>query len=236
MPLGESEKVKKVKILALITAILTALLLFMFLNSLGGSPDTIRSDVLVAVRDIPAGTVITENMIAQSKIPGEAIASGAIADTSSVVGKVAGATIYAGEQILVAKLVAAGDANASSLSYALKPGMRAVTIAVDGVSGLAYMLKPGNHVDIIAQYNLKNANQSKAELIVQDVTVLAVDATMSAQGKAGGADLAYSTITLQTTPAEALKISFYQYTGKLNVMLRSPVDEQKNNLPAITMN
>jgi len=236
MPFGESENVKKVKILALITAILTALLLFLFLNSLGSSPDVLKTNVLMAAQDIPAGTVITDNMLAQSKISSEAIAAGAIADHAAVVGKVAGATIYAGEQILGAKLVAAGDANASTLSYALKPGMRAVTISVDGVSGLGYMLKPGNHVDIIAHYNLKNANQSKAELIVQDVSVLAVDATMSAQGKAGGADLAYSTITLQTTPEEALKISFYQYTGKLNAVLRSPVDDQKNNLPAITMN
>lgn len=227
---------KKVKILALITAVLTALLLFMFLNSLDNSPDVIRTDVLIAAQDIPAGTAITEAMLTKSKIPSEAIAAGVIVDPTLAVGKVAGSTIYAGEQILGAKLVAAGDGNASTLSYALKPGMRAVTIAVDGVSGLGYMLKPGNHVDIIAQYNQKNANQSKAELIVQDVTILAVDATMSPQGKAGGAELAYSTITLQTTPAEALKISFYQYVGKLSAALRSPVDGQKNNLPAITMN
>lgn len=226
---------KKVKILALVTAVLTAFLLFMFLSSTNNNSDVVKTDVLVATQDISAGTEITDAMIKLSKLPSEAITASAISDSSLVVGKVAASKIYAGEQILGAKLVTAGDATETTLSYAVKPGMRAITIAVDGVSGLAYMLKPGNHVDIIAQYSLKSSNQSKAELIVQDVTVLAVDATMSEQSGTKDVNAAYSTITLQTTPAQALKISFYEFAGQLCPVLRSPVDDQTTNLPSITM-
>lgn len=220
---------KKVKILALIAALLTASLLFIFLNSLSNHKEIEMTGVLVAAQYIPTDTPITQSMVTLSKLPNEAILTDALSDASLVVGKVAKSEIFIGEQILKSKLVTAGDADGSTLSYILKPGMRAITIAVDGVSGVGYMIEPGNHVDIIAQYNQEETAFTR--LIVQNVTVLAVDSILSNKDKTEGKDTSYSTITLQVTPEQVMDLSFYEYTGHLCAVLRSPLDEIITNLP-----
>ncbi len=225
----EGETLKKVKLLALIAALLTASLLFVFLNSLSNHNEIEKIGVLVAAKDIPTDTPITKDMIKLSQVPKEAILTKAISDTSLVLGKVAKAEITAGEQILSSKLIMAGDAKGTNLSYILKPGMRAITIAVDGVSGVGYMIKPGNHVDIIAQYNQQETAFTK--LIVQDVTVLAVDSMLTSKESLGEKDNPYSTITLQVTPEQVMELSFYEYTGRLCATLRSPLDNKMANLP-----
>ena len=220
---------KKVKILALIAALLTASLLFVFLNSLNTQNEIERTGVLVAAQDIPTDIPISKAMVTLIKLPEEAVLTGAISDSSLVLGKVAKSEIIAGEQILNSKIVTVGDDRGSTLSYIVKPGMRAITIAVDGVSGVGYMIEPGNHVDIIAQYNQKEI--AYTSLIVQNVTVLAVDSNLSNKEKTEGKDIPYSTITLQVTPQQVMDLGFYEYTGHLAAVLRSPLDENVTNLP-----
>jgi pilus assembly protein CpaB len=223
------ETLKKIRVLALIAALLTASLIFVFLTSLSNHKEIEKTGILVAAQDISTDTPITQAMIKVSKLPNEAILSDAISDASLVLGKVAKSEIVAGEQLLSSKLITAGDANGASLSYILKPGMRAITIAVDGVSGIGYMIEPGNHVDIIAQYTQQETAFTK--VIVQDVTVLAIDSSLSDKEKIGSEDTPYSTITLQVTPEQTLELSFYEYTGHLSATLRSPLDEKMTNLP-----
>lgn len=219
---------KKVKVLALIAAVLTAILLFVFLNSLSNHNEIEKTGIFVAAQNITTDKPITQSMIKLSKLPNEAILTNTISDASLILGKVAKSEIVAGEQILRSKLITAGDADGSSLSYILKPGMRAITIAVDGVSGVGYMIEPGNHVDIIAQYSQKETAFTK--LIVQNVTVLAVDSMLSNKENTGEKDTPYSTITLQATPEQVMELSFYEYTGHLCATLRSPLDEKMANL------
>lgn len=220
---------KKVKILALIAALLTASLLFVFLNSLNNQKEIERTGVLVAAQNIPTDTPITKTMVTQINLPDEAVLMDAITDSSLVLGKVAKSEIIAGEQILNSKIVTAGDDSGSTLSYIIKPGMRAITIAVDGVSGVGYMIEPGNHVDIIAQYNQKEI--AYTNLIVQNVTVLAVDSNLSSKAGTDVEDIPYSTITLQVTPEQVMDLGFYEYTGHLCAVLRSPLDEKVTSLP-----
>lgn len=220
---------KKIKIIALIAAILTASLLFIFLNSLSNHKEVETTGVLVAAQNIPKDIPITKDMVTLSELPDEAILEDAVADSSMAVGKVAKAEIFAGEQILRSKLITAGDTDSSTLSYTLKPGMRAITVAVDGVSGVGYMIEPGNRVDIIAQYNQQDIAYTK--MVVQNVTVLAVDSNLSNKIETGEADAPYSTITLQVAPEQVLDLGFYEYTGHLCAVLRSPLDEKIANLP-----
>lgn len=220
---------KKTKLLALITAILTGILVFIFFNTLSNHNEIDRAGIVVAIQDIPADTPITDSMVKVSQLPREAILSDAISDTSLVIGKVANSEIMTGEQILASKIVTAGDTAGASLSYILKPGMRAMTIAVDGVSGVGYMIEPGNHVDILAQYNQQETAFTK--LIAQNVKVLAVDSALSNKDKTSEKNAAYSTITLQVSPEQVLDLGYYEFTGHLCVVVRSPLDGKLINLP-----
>lgn len=222
---------KKVKLLAFIAAILTAFMLFVFLNSLSNRGEIAKTGVFVATKTIPTDTPIEPSMITLSQLPNEAILTEAMSDASLLIGKVAKSELIAGEQILQSRLVTVGNTDESTLSYMIEPGMRAITIAVDGVSGVGYMIAPGNHVDIIAQYTVDKVAATR--LLVENVIVLAVDANLSKKENMVDKEISYSTITLQVTPQQVMDLSYYEYTGQLCAVLRSPLDDKKANIRSV---
>ncbi len=229
---------KKIKILALISAVATAFLLLAFFSSLSKPNEAPKTGVLVAAKNIEANVPITQDMIILSELPSEVILAGTLSDANLVLGKVAKSVIIAGEQILQEKLVLAGESKETDLNYAVDPGMRAISIAVDAVSSLSFMITPGNHVDIIAQYEMKSANDQPiqvAKVLAENLMVLAVDSVLAETGKSGLEDATYTTLTLQTTPDQALKLSFSENVGVLRAVLRSPLDETITKLPNVTI-
>ena len=243
---------KRMRLLALIAAVITALFVYFYLNSLK-QPETVieYTNVVVAADDIPANTVITADMVSLTQIPAETLNASAITDPAYVVGKVLNSQVYTGEQISVSRLVSAdGDNVDSSLEYMIEPGMRAITIEVDEVSGLTGMLNPGNRVDILYQIDVETEIQDPdgtvetksipySVYLLQNVKILAVDSITSTAGKGidteTGLAVSYTSLTLEVTPEQAQKTSFSEYTGDLRAILRSPLDEDSNNLPNITL-
>jgi pilus assembly protein CpaB len=234
---------KKVRILAIVSAAVTALLLFVFLSSLNRPADTDTMTVYVAASDIPADTPIMAAMIKPAEISPEAVVSGAITSQSVIIGKVSNTVIFAGEQILGAKLVSTGESGNKALAYAIKPGMRAITIAVDETSGLAYMIAPGDHIDIIGEFLSTVPNEtiegsakvSHTTMILENINVLAVDNVLSEGGKINSDSPVYTTLTLEVTPAQAMELSEAQFEGQLRAILRSPIDTDVTKQPSITL-
>ena len=235
---------KKVKVLAIVSALGTALLLFLFLNSLSQPAATATTSIIVAASDIPENTPITDSMIKMSEIPVEAVVAGALTDKLEIIGKIANTMIYSGEQLLSAKLISTGESGGETLAYAIEPGMRAISIAVDESSGLAYMLIPGNNVDIIAQFVNTTSNavdgsttdkKTYTTMILENITVLAVDNVFSKEGKVNSETQADTTLTLQVTPEQAMELSAAQFDGQLRAILRSPVDEKITHQPSLTL-
>jgi len=237
--------VKKVKILALVSAAVTALLLFVFLNSLNRPAETLKTSVITAVSDIPANTRITASMISTTELPLEAVVVDAISDKSQVIGKISKAEIFSGEQLMNAKLVSAGGSGNKTLAYAINPGMRAISIAVDETSGLAYMITPGNHVDILGEFvstttNTADGSNSSGKvsyttLVLENVIVLAVDNVLSEDGKASSDKPIYTSLTLQVTPRQAMELSEAEFEGQLRAILRSPVDKEETGQSSLTL-
>lgn len=234
---------KKVKALALVSAIAAAVLLFLFLSSLNRPAENATTSVVIAASDIPANTPITEAMVKTLELPQQAIAGGAITDKSQIIGKISKTEIFAGEQLLNAKLVSAGKSDGKTLAYAIEPGMRAITIAVDETSGVAYMISPENHVDIIAEFvkttaaadGSSSSSVSYTTMVLENITVLAVDNVFSKDGKANSDKPAYTTLTLQVTPSQAMELSAAQFEGQLRAILRSPVDNKETKQPSLTL-
>lgn len=230
---------KKVKLLALVSAVVLATLLYVFLSALRSPAETETVTVLTAAADIPANTSITANMLRQTELPKEAALSNAISASSEVIGTVSRTEIYQGEQILSSKLIAVGKGNNETLAYTIEPGMRAITIAVDATSGLSNMIVPGNRVDIIGEFLTEktaiNEKQSYTVMVLENIEVLAVDNVLSKEQQQDSKTAAYATITLQVTPEQAMKLSMAQFEGELRAILRSPLDETDNDLPNLTL-
>ena len=235
---------KKIKILALLSAMAAAFLLYNYLNKIS-EPVIIqveKTNVVVASTDIFPNTLITEDMLTVKSIPVEAVHSQSISDKAEVLGNVSSSQIITGEQILSSKLITPGEsADDGTLAYAIAPGMRAITVAVNYTEGLSNMILPENMVDIISEYSieidLENGDTKTVDytvLLLQKVKVLAVDDNMTAAAKAA-AEENYSSLTLQVTPQQAMEVSMTEYKGQLRAILRSPLDEGTTSLPPITV-
>lgn len=243
---------KKIQFVALVAALMVGLGLYLFLDSLSSSTEVPTTTVVVAAVDIAENVEITEDMVTTADVPTDMVLSGAVTDVSAVVGEVFDTDIVAGEQLVSSQMITVGENDNSTLAYSVDPGMRAITIAVDETGGLAGMLEAGDTVDIIAQYQLdtevttdSGATETKtlatSVLLLQDITVLAVGQTTTASATAVSADsetntdsTTYTTITLEVTPEQAVKVSYSENTGVLRAVLRSPLDQDVADVTSIT--
>ena len=236
---------KKVKILALISAVIVAFLLYNFLITLSepASVEVLKTVVITASVDIAPNTIITEDMLKTTELPVEAVHVDAIGETILAIGKVSSSEIMAGEQILSSKLISVeGGSGNGTLAYEIKKGTRAITIGVGNLSGLAGMIKPKNTVDVIAQFEKADplaVGDEKTKyyttMLAENVTVLAVDNVISQDGKVPDENgETYTSVTLQVTSVQAMEISMSEYKGQLRLILRSPLDDSITSLPSIT--
>lgn len=235
---------KKVKIVALLCAIIVAVLLYNFLNSISEPVivEVSKTEVITAAQNIPPNTPITNEMITVTNLPDEAVLLDSVKDKDNVVGKISNSEIMVGEQILSARLITLGEGQDNGeLAYAIEPGMRAVTIGVSNTSGISNMILPGNTVDIISQYELevKEADGDTKTIdytvmLLENTKVLAADDSITKQAKLESEE-PYISLTLQVTPKQAMEISMSEYKGQLRAALRSPLDDSTTSLPALTI-
>jgi pilus assembly protein CpaB len=105
--------------------------------------------------------------------------------------------------------------------------MRAVSVAVDAVSGSAGLIWPGDRVDLILTQALDDptltaGRRVAAETVLSDARVIAVDQQL-VQGQApdGAVAPANRTATLEVTPAQAERVLVAGRLGKLSLSVLS---------------
>lgn len=213
---------KKIRILAIFCALAVAIGLFVMLQKVD-KKEEVTVDVVVAVNDILQNTVLTDEMLEVKAIPEAMVLGGTFSTKEALIGKMAKVDIKTGEQIIADRINEIGDRNAASLAMLVEEGKRAISIAVDSVTGLSGMIRPGDMVDVIAHVEQIAENDETEEVsvtIVENIPVLAVDSVMSSQGKSDG----YATVTLMVTPEEANVIDWTANKGVLRIVLRTPLD------------
>lgn len=229
---------KKVRLIAVIAALIAGIGIYFFLREVSKPKEVPHTNVVVAKTDIPENTMLTEEMVELRSVVNEALQENHLLDLKSAIGMVASGNIYAGEQVTKNRLVRAGelDETNKSLAYIVENGMRAVTISVNTVSGMENLVKPGNRVDLVVNYTYTpkgedagtgmTGEEEKAEEEVRASKMLAQNLRILASGKelAKTGAQEYVTLTLETTPEEALMISYAEYTGTIKVLLRSALD------------
>jgi pilus assembly protein CpaB len=199
------------------------------------TPEEPRVDVLVAARDIPKGIRVSLEDVRvvsmeQSKVPRRAIAAGE--DISkSVEGLVAVVPVAAGE-VLTEDRIRRPSARLG-LAFMVPEGMRAVTVAVDEVSGVGWLLKPGDRVDVLATFDLPD-DTVITRTVLQDVELLALGSQITPAeeeqeappegAKPKPAPRQQTTATLAVTPSDAQKLVLADSKGELRLALRRAGD------------
>ncbi len=186
-----------------------------------------RTSVLTAAHLVRAGSLLRPEDIASVDVPTESVTSGARIDTpgsrSELFGAMVRHTLLAEQQIIPADIMRPGDHG--FLAAVLEPGMRAVTVAVDAVSGTAGLIWPGDHVDMILTQSLDDpgvgsSHRISAETVLSDVRVIAIDQQIL-QGATGSQVQPARTVTLEVAPGDAEKVSVAERLGHLSLTIRS---------------
>lgn len=222
----------RVRIIALLAAILAALLSFYYLQQVEASkPET--TTVIKAATDISEGTQITEDMLTYANVYAADVDANSVTDPETLIGMYANTNIYAGEQ-MSSKKVSDQEASSSarSFSYKIPKGMRTVTIPIDSTSSVAGMLQVGDHVDILASYDKTNANgesENVTRFIADDIEIAALDQVVVRDDAtdAESQGQTFTTVTMFVTPDLAKALTWENNNGTLIFTLRSP-DETEN--------
>ncbi|GEM_PF-1086068 len=125
--------------------------------------------VLVATADIPARTtgesIVANKLVERKEIVASAVAPGALSSEADLKDKILTVPVAKGQQLLASQL---GVPEEQSLSYRIKNGMRALSLAIDRRNAVGGAIKVGDRVDVIATFD---ADQFSAVQLVPSTTV-----------------------------------------------------------------
>ncbi len=196
-------------------------------------PQPTQMAVLSAVRDIVAGSLLQQGDVAWKDIASSELRPGNLvrgqASEAEFVGALAKRDFASGEALVASDVVKLNDRR--FLAAALKPGSRAISIAVDAAQSASGLVMPGNHVDGILTQSLGDpAGEGKwkivAETILQNIRVIAVDQTLNQQPKAQAAPQLFTephfpkTVTLELTGRQAEMVFVALQLGSLQLSVR----------------
>lgn len=241
-------KNKKIYIIALIAAIISGGLLFTFFSAYsknGGNGKVAlgqTEQVVVAIKDIKANTMITADMVSLKDVAASAVHPNSTKNLQDIVGQITDRDIVVDEQILTNKIakVGAEGAKGKSLSYQVPDGMRAITIATDAVIGVGGYIEVGDLVDVLAYIKAEpkdeidaNGEKKKVDGSVTTPVVQAVEVAklgdITTQDAASASTAVYANITLFLEPEDCSKLFEAQEAsgGKLKVVLRQKADKEE---------
>jgi pilus assembly protein CpaB len=188
--------------------------------------------VLVAAGNLPAGTIIKPDNVRWQAWPEQGVDAAFILegrDTEAATNVVTAAVkrgFVAGEPISLSRVARRGEAG--FLAAALAPGMRAISVKIDAVSGTAGFIIPGDKVDVMLAGQLevekrggKPEQKSFAEFVMSGIRVLAIDQSMK---DIAGPDekqqaKTATTATLEVTLNQAEAIGVASQVGKIVLVL-----------------
>ncbi len=210
-----------------------------------------RVKLVIAVKPIPRGAVVTDDMVATRDIPQAYVEDRAIKDVekAKILGLKVGNPVQAQQTLMWTDLVTSSEER-KDLSSLVQPGSRAVAVRVRRDDSNVALIRPGDYVDVIAVMAQNNqalvAGGTDAPLsavvLLQRVLVLATgldtspeaandNAAKTASGMSATGDL----LTLSLTLPEGQYIALAAERGRLSVALRNPSDQRTaERIPDIT--
>jgi pilus assembly protein CpaB len=222
-------RLKIALVVAVFFGLIAAYGIFNFLRQQRQAAEALRTqtqDVVIAAKDIPAGSTIAEAMLKDGTVraikwPKASVPAGAFATPTEVIGKVNRVKIMANEPILESRLSGEG----AGLTVRLEPGKRAMAVRVDEIIGVSGFIVPDDRVDVIVTTTPPgndNRDARLSKIVLQNKRVLSV--AQSTEQKDGKPQVARS-ITLEVSPEEAEKLSLAYQEGPIVLALRGVGDE-----------
>jgi pilus assembly protein CpaB len=210
------------------------------------APGAIKPAALVHVRvaadELPDGLLLRDSDLIWKAVPRDKVPPGALVEGSpdanannDLKGDLLRHAVHAGTPLGLADVIL--PSAPGFLAAALKPGMRAISVSVDDVSGNAGLIQPGDFVDVLLTQQIRaDAGVSvppgravESETVAERVRVLAVGSAFKRpKDDAAAANTNVRTATFEVSPAGAQSITVAAHLGTLSLALRSFATRDKH--------
>ena len=189
----------------------------------GGPAPVNTVKVLVAKKRISAWTPIKnpEDLFVEKEVPEGTFSTKCITDFKDLKDQALKAPL--GEEMPLTKDDLLSEATAG-LVGALHNGERAIAIRVTPESLVGGFVLPGSKVDVMMTMK-RGDPDSSAQIIMQNMTVLAVDQKNTRDDNQQA--ILGNTVTLAATPEQSERLSLAASLGDLRLLLRTPLDQAK---------
>ena len=155
------ERNRRVLVLALLLATVSAVLAYQFIASWPDPAPTIvevqpevGEPVLLGARSIAKGATITVDDVEVGYVAPAAKGTRALTDSGQAIGSVSLVAIPKGEQILASSIGSLPAPPPETFAKEVPVGFRAVTIELEETVGVGGFVQPGDRVDVIASFEL----------------------------------------------------------------------------------
>lgn len=187
-------------------------------RELRGGP---QRSVLVVTRNLEAGDMITDSVLASVAVPERYLDERRIrsAETGRAIGLRVEEPLRTGDFVLWSDL-ADGSAH-RHLAELVKPGQRAYTLEREA-NAFGSLLHVGDRVDVLVQ------QRGSSDTLLEKVQVLAVGGNLRTADSEedGRSHRANTGVTLSVTPMQASQLQLAEARGKLRLVLRNPRDQR----------
>jgi pilus assembly protein CpaB len=200
-----------------------------------------KVSVLTAAHPVRAGSLLKPEDLAAKLITAGEAGDDSSLDTQDTRHALAGAMVRrsldVGDVVRMKDVMRPGDHG--FLAAVLAPGMRAVSVGVDAITGSAGLIWPGDRVDLILTQAIGDSSiplgrRIASETILSDVRVIAIDQQLVQGVAPDGAEGKARTVTMEVTPAQAERVAVGTRIGRLSLAVQSAGDALAAMAPAAT--
>lgn len=177
--------------------------------------------VLVAVDDIPVGTVLNNDLLAVRQVPAAYVSPRQVGteDAPQVLGVRVSTGLRANDFLQWTDL-SQGQATGRDLSSLVRDGMRALSLK--GSALFDGLLRPGDRVDLL--FSTQEGASPGTSTLLQNVMVLSVGGTIDPAAKDSTGYRNPTSVTLSVTLEQSQLITQAQLHGQIALVLRNPDD------------
>jgi len=229
--------------LCLLGGVVLSVVWFTQMGREGGStiaekPVVVRPAVLVAAHEVAAGTLLRQEDMTWKEVSAGEIQPGNLVrgqtSDAEFIGAITRRSFSSGELLIAGDLVKPSERQ--FLAAVLKPGTRAVSLAVEAPLSTGGLILPGDRVDVILTQSFEEpaadpTRKSVAETVLRDVQVVAVDQSLTAAAPkiTVAATSAFApttdarvprTVTFEVTEQQAERLFVAVQLGRLQLSVR----------------
>ncbi|MFL5966018.1 MAG: Flp pilus assembly protein CpaB [Gaiellaceae bacterium] len=181
--------------------------------------------VLVAARDIPAGTtgseVVEQHYLKEATVARRSVVPGAISKPDQLNSLVVTQQVFRGEQVTARSF---GTRTELGVRAQIRGNERAFELPGGANDLLAGTIKEGDHIDVVANWLSPEGGETHvSKVILRNLLVLRAPEEPSSSAKLAGPNQDFS-IQLRVTDAQSQKLYWAEQNGKLSLELRPPAD------------